>query len=168
MPIKECRKHTYLDLKYKWLVQFEKAKNMIKFNDPYDLLEEMDTINGKKYRRNKNLMFIERCLLYGIYLHSIPTEENHFKLPKSDTFTSLTVTSSAFNNPQSFLSSDVLMIFNIWKQLRFKLNLMTSNSVFFDKNIGNCLKTWASKYLFDGKKKLGTSITDLTYIINNS
>ena len=158
--------HTLQQLKTLWVPHFNKVKKLIRNTDPYDLVDKLNTIHGIKYRRNKILIYIERTILYGLYINYDP--ENFKQLPNRDFYTDFKLTDPHYTNPNSIYRDDLKPIFAQWKKLRNKLSFVSDDKVFFESNIGFALKKWSISNLFDGDKKKGTSITDLTFIYKNN
>ena len=148
------KKHTLQQLKKLWIPHFNKVKKLISKKDPEDLVEKLNTTNGIKYRRNKLLIYIERTILYGLYINYNPHDFK--KLPNRDFYTDFKITDPHYKKPDSIYRYDLKPIFAQWKKVRKKLNFVSDDKVFFESNIGFALKQWSINNLFDGDKKKGT------------
>ena len=109
-------------------MKLNKVKKLIKNTDPYDLVDKLNTVNGLKYRRNKVLMYIERTILYGLYINYDP--ENFKQIPNRDFYTDFKITDPHYSNPSSIYRNDLKPIFAQWKKLRNKLSFVSDEKVF--------------------------------------
>lgn len=160
------KNHTLQQLKKLWAPHFNKAKKLISSMDPYDLVEKLNTVHGVKYRRNKLLIYIERCILYGLYINY--DTDDFKKLPNRDFYTDFKITDVHYKHPSTIYRNDLKPIFAQWKKIRKKLNFVSDDKVFFESNIGFALKQWSINNLFGSDKKKGTSITDIAYIYKHN